>query len=214
MCSSDLEPVLSIAIPPTNLVDPARDREVNRVEAMADAAAVKASQRVIDSLRARLPDPQDHGEPGKAPRIFHFIFGFKSAGDIPYYGYLAIRSALHFNPGWAVYYYCMHEPEGPNWDRIRSRVNVVRIDDFEYFQTARFHHYAHKADVIRMIVINQVGGVYLDVDTITRRSYEDLRGHQFCMGVQAAGPSSSSGLCNAVMIGQDRKSTRLNSSHT
>jgi hypothetical protein len=169
---------------------------------MADAAAVKASQRVIDSLRARLPDPQDHGEPGKAPRIFHFIFGFKSAGDIPYYGYLAIRSALHFNPGWAVYYYCMHEPEGPNWDRIRSRVNVVRIDDFEYFQTARFHHYAHKADVIRMIVINQVGGVYLDVDTITRRSYEDLRGHQFCMGVQAAGPSSSSGLCNAVMIGQ------------
>ena len=178
------------------------DRAMNEREAAQDPQGVSASERVLNEFVTKLPDPADHDGLGKVPKIFHFIYGFHSSGDIPYFGYLAIRSALAFNPGWSAYYYCMHRPEGPNWDRIKAHVNLIELDDFNYFQNARFYHYAHKADVIRMIVINRVGGVYLDLDTITQKSFEDLRDAEFCMGVQAAGSASTSGLCNAVMIGQ------------
>jgi len=184
------------------LVRPNHDRALNAREARKNPGLVAASERTLNEFISKLPDPADYDGSGKVPKIFHFIYGFHSAGDLPYFGYLAIRSALAFNPGWSAFYYCMHEPEGPNWDRIKDHVTVIRLDDFDYFMGARFYHYAHKADIIRMIVINRVGGVYLDLDTITRKSFEDLRDAQFCMGVQAAGVGSASGLCNAVMIGQ------------
>jgi hypothetical protein len=192
------------------LVDPARDRELNRIEAAEDPEGLSRSKTAIDAFLAALPvDPSaDITQP--VPRIFHFVYGFKQGGDIPYYGYMAIRSALHFNPGWSVYYYTMNVPTGPNWDRIKDAVTLIQISDFDYVMNARFHHYAHKADIVRMIAINKVGGVYLDLDTLTRRSFEDLRQHEFVMGVQASGPDSSSGMANAVMMGKPgaRFSTR------
>ena len=184
------------------LVRPGHDRALNAQEARKNRGLVAASERTLNEFMSKLPDPADYDGNGKVPKVFHFIYGFHSAGDLPYFGYIAIRSALAFNPGWSAFYYCMHEPEGPNWDQIKDHVTVIKLDDFDYFMSARFYHYAHKADIIRMIVINHVGGVYLDLDTITRKSFEDLRDAQFCMGVQAAGSASASGLCNAVMIGQ------------
>lgn len=184
------------------VVRPGHDRALNAQEARRNRSLVVASERTLDEFMSKLPDPADYDGNGKVPRIFHFIYGFHSSGDIPYFGYIAIRSALAFNPGWSAFYYCMYEPEGPNWDQIKDHVTLITLGDFDYFMGARFYHYAHKADVIRMIVINRVGGVYLDLDTITRKSFEDLREYEFCMGVQAAGPASASGLCNAVMIGQ------------
>jgi hypothetical protein len=194
------KPLLPIRHGP--LVDPDRDRELNELEAAADAESVARSQRSIDALVAALPVNEAATLADPVPAIFHFVYGFKSAGDIPFYGYMAIRSALSFNPGWRAYYYSMHEPAGPNWDRIKDYVTYIRIGDFDYFMNAKFHHYAHKADVVRLIVINKVGGVYLDLDTLTRRSFEGLRNEEFVMGVQASGPDSSSGMANAVMMGK------------
>lgn len=188
------------------LVRPAYDRALNAQEARENRGLVTSSERTLNEFMSKLPDPSDYDGKGKVPKIFHFIYGFKNAGDLPYFGYIAIRSALAFNPGWSAFYYCMHEPKGPNWDQIKDHVTVIRLDDFDYFMGARFYHYAHKADVIRMIVINRIGGIYLDLDTITRKSFEDLRTAEFCMGVQAAGSASASGLCNAVIIGQPHAS--------
>ena len=79
---------------------------------------------------------------------------------------------------------------------------MIQLDDFSYFRNACFHHYAHKADIVRLLAINLVGGVYLDIDTITQKPFENLRRHSFTMGVQAGGSVAASGLCNAVLIGQ------------
>jgi tetratricopeptide (TPR) repeat protein len=186
------------------LVNPARDRLQNLREAAADPDNVARSALAITAFKDRLPAPYPADEPGLIPQMLHFVFGFKEKGDIPYYGYLAIKSALHYNPGWRAFYYTMHEPVGPNWDRIAGDVTVVLIDDFDYFGNVRLHHYAHKADIIRMIILTETGGVYLDIDTITKKSFEPLRAHDFVMGIQAAGPNSSSGLCNAIMMGKRR----------
>ncbi len=184
------------------LVNPDRDRQLNLKDAALDPRKVAASAAVLADFVSRLPSSSDDPESGKIPQMLHFVYGFKARGDLPYYGCMAIKSALHFNPGWKAYYYTMHEPEGPNWDSIKGRVEIILLKDFTHFGNAKLHHYAHKADIIRLLVLNHVGGAYLDIDSITQRSFEDLREHDFVMGVQAAGPDSSSGLCNAIMFGQ------------
>lgn len=184
------------------LVNPDRDRQRNLADAALDPRNVAASAAALADFVSRLPSSSDDTESGKIPQMLHFVYGFKARGDLPYYGCMAIKSALHFNPGWKAYYYTMHEPEGPNWESIKDRIEVVLLKDFTHFGNAKLYHYAHKADIIRLLVLNHIGGAYLDIDSITQRSFEDLREHDFVMGVQAAGPDSSSGLCNAIMLGQ------------
>jgi Glycosyltransferase sugar-binding region containing DXD motif len=186
------------------LVNPHKDRKFNTEQASKNADLVKKSTLVLEEFCSKLANPDDYCSPGEMPKIFHFVYGFHSTGDIPYYGYMAIKSALHFNPGWTAFLYVMHEPKGPIWDSIKDKINLITIDQFEYFKNAKFYHYAHKADVVRMIALNKTGGIYLDLDTITQRSFADLTNHEFCMGVQAEGPNSASGLCNAVMMGKPK----------
>jgi hypothetical protein len=183
------------------IVDPERDRRRNLADAREHPEDVRNSEQAIEEYLSRLP-ARDDASAGHVPRIFHFVFGLKDEGDLPYYGYMAIKSARHFNPNWQVYFHCVKEPQGPRWSLIRDDIEVIRFRDFNYFKNSRFSHYAHKSDVIRLLAINRVGGVYLDIDTITRKSFEDLRDVSFCMGVQAGGNWSASGVCNAVLIGR------------
>lgn len=182
-----------------------RDRNLNFEEAALDCHAVRAAEHVLDSLEKRLPDPRAWDDGDRVPPFFHFFHGFHDchrAADFPFYAYIAIRSALHFNPGWIAFLYCPTEPTGPNWERIKSQVDLKIVGPFDYFRRSRLFRGDHKADALRLNVINRIGGICLDTDTITQRSFEDLRSVDFCMGVQAAGWTSPPTLNNAVMIGR------------
>jgi len=54
---------------------------------------------------------------------------------------------------------------------------------------------AHMADVIRMAVLKQFGGVYLDLDIISINPLDPLLKHEFVMGMEPG-----TGLCNAVIL--------------
>jgi len=138
------------------------------------------------------------------PKAIHFVFGMRGPEQLPYYGYLAIQSARAWHKDYTVLFHYEHEPSGPYWERIKDSLVCVRVPHFSYFRFARFHHYAHKADVIRLLALNHVGGIYLDLDTICCRSLEPLRRHEFVMGVQGTIPGATGGLCNAVMMSAPR----------
>jgi tetratricopeptide (TPR) repeat protein len=184
------------------LFDRERDRQRNFADAALEPESVTRSKRVIEEFQGRLHGLGWTAAVGEVPRLFHFTHGFEQAGDIPYYGYIAIRSALHFNPGWSAVLYCHAEPVGPNWERLRSQVQAVTVPEFEYFGQTRIFHPTHKAEIVRLIAMNELGGVYLDLDTLTTKPYVDLLGVDFCMGVQPAGWNSAAGLTDAVLIGQ------------
>ena len=116
---------------PSSLVNPDRDRSLNIIQAAKDEGQVSESEQAIKDFRSKLPNPRDFDGIDRVPKLLHFIFGFQSTGDLPFYGYIAIRTALHFNPGWSAFYYCMHEPAGPNWDRIKSKLTLIKIKDFQ-----------------------------------------------------------------------------------
>lgn len=54
-----------------------------------------------------------------------------------------------------------------------------------------------------MRALNETGGIYLDIDTVCRRSFDDLLNHPCVLGIQNH-IDGSTGLCNAVILSEPR----------
>ena len=53
-----------------------------------------------------------------------------------------------------------------------------------------------------MLALQEIGGLYLDCDTITLQNMDHLASHEFVMGVQQTIPGAMGGFCNAIMMGR------------
>ncbi len=136
------------------------------------------------------------------PKIIHFIFGLaEDFGGKPFsfVHYMAIRSAIVCNPGYQVRYYYKYEPSGIYWDIVKSDIDLIPIAPPVEIYGRPLCHVAHQSDVVRLQLLFNEGGIYLDLDTITVSSFDSLLDHEMVMGVQGRGDKID-GLCNAVMM--------------
>jgi hypothetical protein len=134
----------------------------------------------------------------------HFVYGFKCSEEFPLYALFAIETTRRHHPGSPIFFYFVHEPYGRIWELAKESVRCVKLIDFNYYGIARFHHYAHKADVIRLLALRELGGIYLDIDTVCIRPFHSLLASDFVMGVQGSIVGSNGGLCNATMVSRPR----------
>jgi hypothetical protein len=176
--------------------------KINQLKSLRHSSDVHRSQAVIEKFIADIGQVARDAPQKQGHKYLHFVFGIKTVEEFPYYAYLAVRTAQAHNPGWKTVFAYVNEPTGPWWTTLKPSLVVVQLDNFSYFMGARFVHYAHKADVVRLLMLRELGGVYLDMDTLTIKPYTGLLEHDFGMAVQAAVNDSAAGLCNAVMWGR------------
>ena len=159
----------------------------------------------------------------KIPNVFHFIFGLKpDFGGKPFslVHYLSIQSAIDVNKPDRVYFHYHYEPTGYWWERIKPYLTLSKVAIPESIFGNKLYHFAHKADVLRLEVLLDYGGIYMDLDTISVRPLAQLyRNSSFMIGSQlnhesfslrlkrsvksldlAPLMSASTGLCNAVIL--------------
>lgn len=139
------------------------------------------------------------------PNIVHLIFYNEPPRTQPFalYHFLAVESALRWLRPNSLRFYTNNAPHGPFWERLQGRIEVVRVEPpLEVFGRP-LRHYAHRADVMRLDLLIEYGGIYLDLDTIVRRSFAPLLEHPAVMGLQKY-PDGSCGLCNAVILSEAR----------
>jgi len=132
------------------------------------------------------------------PNIIHFVFGLRPDA-FHLYQYIAVASAVRHNrPDETVIHYAI-EPSGEWWPRLSKlpSVRFNRIDAPTEIYGNPLLCYAHQSDVVRLQVLQQYGGIYLDIDTLTLRDLSPLREHEFVMAWQGTW-----GLCNAVMLSE------------
>jgi hypothetical protein len=129
-----------------------------------------------------------------------FLFGFSRDANFGLMQFMAICSALVSEPTAKLTLFYIYEPIGEYWRKLPSQVDLVRIHNFSFFGIARLKHFAHKADVIRLLLLDQIGGVYLDIDTISMKPLSVLYSDRTVMGTQLIPENGEvRGLCNAVM---------------
>lgn len=137
------------------------------------------------------------------PNIFHFCYGLsEDFGGKPYslVHYLAVKSAKEINNPEEIYFYYSYEPEGEWWEKTKKLVTLKKITAPREIFGNKLYHVAHRADIVRLECLIKDGGIYLDLDTISKKSFAPLLKNKFVIGKQ--GRWRNMGLCNAVMLAE------------
>jgi len=131
------------------------------------------------------------------PNVLHFCYGFAPQATFDFLEYLAIQSALEINRPERIYLHYRYECRGPWWERAKQIAILHQVEPPAAIHGRPLWHYAHQCDLLRLLLLRQYGGVYLDIDTLCVRPFSDLLGNACVMGLQRG-----RGLCNAVILSE------------
>ena len=153
------------------------------------------------------------------PYSFHFLFGLRRQTEpLHIVHYLCLESCRRVYRPDAIHFHFVHEPHGPWWERIRphlmlhrlarpARLDRSRYDDSEEGRFIRKAGwiFAHEADLLRLEVLLELGGVYADMDTLFVQPLpQRLFQREFVLGEEPPLPGADGvlrpSLCNAVIL--------------
>tara|TARA_B100000427_G_scaffold276957_1_gene246106 strand:- start:60 stop:887 length:828 start_codon:yes stop_codon:yes gene_type:complete len=142
-----------------------------------------------------------HSKKNKIPNTLHFIFGLKPQKDeFLFVYYLSVLSAYIVNKPDKIYFYYHYEPHGKWWERLKNKIPRLifeKVDLPTHIGNKEIKHFAHKADWIRMNKLYERGGIYMDIDTISVRSYKSLLKNNTVLGYEI---KKDNLICNAIMM--------------
>jgi hypothetical protein len=137
--------------------------------------------------------------------IVHFCFGMSADfGGRPFSfcHYLAVRSAWErLQPEFMVLHY-VNLPTGPWWELARPMLALHQLPAIEGIYGFPANHPAHRADIVRLVALLVMGGVYLDTDVLVLRSFESLGSPSFAAALEVTGAGELVGLSNAILVAE------------
>lgn len=136
------------------------------------------------------------------PNICHFVFGMKKQTDeFLFCYYVAVYSAHLINSPDKIHFYYHYEPHGIWWDKLKEipSVKLEKVDVPTHIGRKPITKTAHKADWIRMNMLFERGGIYLDIDTICVKPWKHLLYEDVVLGKEAP-----NGVCNAIMFSKPK----------
>ena len=123
----------------------------------------------------------------KVPNIIHFV-SF-SCHEYKISAYLTMLSALKHQKPELILLHTDCEPTGWYWRLFRTaagkKLRIVRKTAPTSIFGNAVNTVEHRSDVARLHILLQVGGIYLDSDTLVMRSLDDLRRHDMVLGEES-----------------------------
>uniref|UniRef100_A0A060T4Z4 ARAD1C45760p n=1 Tax=Blastobotrys adeninivorans TaxID=409370 RepID=A0A060T4Z4_BLAAD len=133
------------------------------------------------------------------PNVVHFI---ELRSKVTFVTYLAIKAALtSMKPDQIKLHHSMPLEEDMWLLKVRPHITLVSHNLTQEFplQVEQGWDEAHMADAMRLRVMYEEGGIYMDTDTIALRSFERLRHNPRGLILGSEGPSRN-GLANGVIL--------------
>ena len=151
---------------------------------------------------ARAPGAAVAAAGGEAvPRALHLIFGLSADfGGKPFgmVHHLVIKAAKKFLSPQAIYFYHAHEPTGEWWAKSKPLLELRRVTPPATIFGKTLKRFAHQADVIRLELLQEFGGVYMDLDILLLAPLDAHFAHPMTLAHE--GVDGSIGLGNALMF--------------
>lgn len=135
------------------------------------------------------------------PRKFHFC-RFKAPSErggkpFVYANYLCLYSIIKTHPGAEFNFYYNEEIVSPWLDLIKPYLNLVKVEAPTEIFGIPIKRVEHQADIFRMRILLEHGGIYLDTDVFVIKPLDELLTNNFVMGIE-----NGMGLCNGVILGE------------
>ena len=109
--------------------------------------------------------------------------------------YVAVASCFAVNHPRRIYLYYSDEPSGYWWEKAKPFLTPIRVSPALSVFGHSLLRAEHVADVLRLQILIECGGVYLDLDVISIRPFAPLMEFDTVMGEEYG-----VGLCNAVIL--------------
>ena len=142
------------------------------------------------------------------PHVVHFTWGLKGDGAFTFALYLAIRAALEsIRPQELKVHYTRLDRENKWFKKLAANITLVHHDPADYLDAAGYGaggrrkgwHVAHVADVLRLQILRDEGGIYLDADAYALQPFDNiLRGARDVVMAHEGG--NRYGTANAVIV--------------
>jgi FkbM family methyltransferase len=124
------------------------------------------------------------------PKIIHILF----FGETEFYNFhhRCLHSMMQYMPDYEIWIHNSKEPENNKyWNNIKKQKNVkiIKIVVPQHFDGFELKHFQYKADVVRLEVLYNHGGVYLDLDMIIVKPFHEVfqSGHSFYISKERQG---------------------------
>jgi FkbM family methyltransferase len=144
------------------------------------------------------------------PKIIHLLY----FGETEFYNFhhRCIHSMIQYMPDYEIRIYNTKEPPAENqyWQDMKShpRVRIHKMDAPQFYDGFELKHFQYKADVARLELLYEHGGVYLDIDMIIVRSFHEIfaSGHSFYISEEREGANGrgSGALINAFLAAKPK----------
>ena len=145
---------------------------------------------------------------------FHFIFGLSDQFNnkpFCYLHYLCIKSCYLTQDNPLIKIHCLYEPvDNIWWNKTKEFVTVIKYEklpDMVYsIKNRKVWQIEHQADIFRLLILKEYGGVYADVDTLFYKPFfPKFEMYDFVMGKETIfhlreKELHTNGLCNALII--------------
>ena len=139
------------------------------------------------------------------PNKMHFVFGLsENFGGKPWKlcHYLSVKSAIELNKPEKAYLYYKYKPSGEWFEKIEDELDLVKIEPPKEIFGNPLMHVAHQTGVIRLQVLIEDGGIYMDVDTISVKPFTDLLDNKCVLGIQGTPDGAVEGVCDGVILAE------------
>jgi FkbM family methyltransferase len=141
------------------------------------------------------------------PKIIHLLY----FGETEFYNFhhRCVHSMLQYMPNYEIRIYNAKEPVGNAfWDDIKkqARVSIHKMDPPLFYDGFELKHFQYKADVVRLELLYEHGGVYLDLDMLITRPFDKVfsSGHSFYISEERANGGGNGALINAFLAAKPK----------
>ena len=144
------------------------------------------------------------------PNIVHFIFGLSKDfnQEFLFVHYLSIYSVHLINKPQRIYIYYHYQPNSIWWEKLKDipELEFCYVELPKYIGQHIIKKYAHRADKLRMDILYNTGGIYMDIDTICVKPYNHLLQYETVLGLEHSCKKDQldtkkyKGICNAIMF--------------
>ncbi|OWF45185.1 uncharacterized protein LOC110457376 [Mizuhopecten yessoensis] len=145
--------------------------------------SVKSDDRCFSrALRNYCPET-----PGRrVPNIVHYIwFGIK---NMTFYQLVSFLSVQKFQKPCVILVHGNVVPIGPYWRHlVHNASNIVHVKMTPPYRVTNGHilrTMTHKSNIARLMVLQEHGGIYLDLDTVLLRSLDPLMNYPVSMSME------------------------------
>jgi len=121
------------------------------------------------------------------PNIIHYICDLEKRDNVrfEYYRYLAVKTAVNAHNPTNVFIWYFHEPFGMYWSRCKSLkgVKCIKINHVPtHIYGKPVHTSKYILDIMRIQLLLKYGGIYLNFDSVSLKSFDELRQHVCVLG--------------------------------